>query len=160
MSWVKWSTQINPLYSALDVRKQCFLIQRFLVRALRCWFTFFEENLFVIYLDHLFLKRGESFWTSSNLNLNEFHRHHILPVIPHPVIQPLPQDFDGRLCTVLFLQRHVYIVHKHNTSLTQWGPKHTYNKESKMKDQEMKWLKSKRWCFTEQKRINSTSSIL
>lgn len=37
-----------------------------------------------------------------------------LEVVPVPVVQPLPQQLDGRLSTILLPGRHVQIIHKHN----------------------------------------------
>ena len=37
-----------------------------------------------------------------------------LQIIPTPIIHPLPQQLNWRLCTVLFLSRHIHIINKYH----------------------------------------------
>ena len=40
----------------------------------------------------------------------------VLLVIPVSVVYPLSQELNGRLSAILFLLRHVQVIHKHHTS--------------------------------------------
>ena len=41
------------------------------------------------------------------------------------VVDPLPQQLNGRLCSILLLLRHVEVVHKDNGPLTHGRSKHS-----------------------------------
>lgn len=45
----------------------------------------------------------------------------LLPVKPVPMIDPLPQDFDRGLGTILLLGRHVEIINKYHNLFANGG---------------------------------------
>ena len=49
----------------------------------------------------------------------------ILSVIPVPNVEPLPQQFNGRLRTVLLLGRHVQVVDEDHAFLAHGRSEHT-----------------------------------
>lgn len=47
------------------------------------------------------------------------------PVIPALVVHPLPQQLDGRLCSVHLHGRHVEVINKKDKMLAQGRTKHS-----------------------------------
>ena len=70
----------------------------------------------------------QSFFTSTCLNTNHISEEklrRILLVVPMCVINPLSQQLNGRLRSILLLGRHIEIINKHYTLLAHWRTIHT-----------------------------------
>ena len=59
-------------------------------------------------------------------DVHQFQHAGILPVEPVPLVDPLPQDFYRRLCPVLFLGRHIEIIHEHHQFLPKGWAIYTF----------------------------------
>jgi len=58
----------------------------------------------------------------------------VLAVVPVTVVNPLSQQLNRRLCAVLLLGRHVQIVNKRNTLLTERRPVHALSSSNIITD--------------------------
>ncbi len=66
-------------------------------------------------------------------NVCEFDDSGVLLVVPVSVIDPLPQELNGRLGPVLLLARHVEVIHKENTTTAHRRPVHSLASPSNSK---------------------------
>jgi hypothetical protein len=57
--------------------------------------------------------------TGSTHHISKLQTRVVLLVIPVLVVDPLSQQLDGRLGSILLLLRHVQVIHKHQTSAVQ-----------------------------------------
>ena len=54
------------------------------------------------------------------LHIHQLHGGVLLEVVPVPVVQPLPQELNGRLGTVHLSRGHVQVINKHNLKIGKW----------------------------------------